>query len=48
MNSIEKAIEKKTRGIFKLENESLGMMAYGKSSDEVGKFILEILKQSKA
>ncbi len=48
MTDIKAAIESKTLGIFKLENESQGMMAYGKNSDEVGKFILDILKQSRA
>jgi hypothetical protein len=48
MTNVENAIKKSTLGIFKLESESLGMIAYGKSSDEVGKFILDILKQSRA
>jgi hypothetical protein len=46
-NSIQASIRNKKNGIFRLKNETLGMMAFGSSAEEVGKFILEILKQSR-
>lgn len=46
-DSIQISVKDKQTGIMRLENESLGMMAYGRSAEEVGKFVLEILKQSR-